>query len=223
MNKKFAVFDVDGTLIDSMGIWSSLGREYLFGKGITENIDGVSEEVETLTISEAAELFVKRFSLPDTAKKVAHDMNCMMDEHYKKDIPLKQGIKEHLEKLCQAGVRMCVATAADPDLVEICLKRLEIRSCFEFILSCESMNTSKREPEIYLEAARRFHALPEEVAVYEDALYAVETAKKAGFYVVGVYEKETGRQWKQICELADERIGSAALTEKSGMAAQGKE
>lgn len=205
MNKKYAIFDMDGTLIDSMGIWENLGSEYLYSKGITENIEHITEEIAALTMSESAALFAERFlpNLDGTA--VAKEMNEIMDNHYKKDIPLKKGVKEYLDLLKKSGVRMCVASATEECLMKACLERLEILSDFEFILSCETINTSKREPAIYLEAARRWNAQPDEIAVYEDAKYAAETAKRAGFYVIAVYDKAE-KQWRQICETADETI-----------------
>lgn len=207
MDKKFAIFDMDGTLIDSMGIWRNLGREYLRSKGITEDIEDILEEIAPLTMSESAELFVERFSLPGDAKSVAQEMNAIMDAHYKRDIPLKNGARAYLEALQKAGVRMCAASATEEALMKACLERLGILPCFAFILSCESLDTSKREAKIYLEAAAQFSAAPGEIAVYEDALYAVETAKKAGFYVVGVFDEASlGAQWERICEIADETV-----------------
>lgn len=206
MNKKYAIFDMDGTLIDSMGIWQNLGREYLHLKGITENVEDIIEEIAPMTVSESAVLFVERFALHGGAERVAKEMNDIMENHYKNDIPLKKGVKGHLELLKESGVRMCVASATPEPLMKACLGRLGILSYFECILSCETMNTSKREPEIYLEAARRFQTQPDETAVYEDAKYAIETAKKAGFHVVAVYDEEAKKHWTQICKIADETM-----------------
>ena len=206
MRKSFAIFDMDGTLIDSMPLWRSLGQEYLGAKGVTEGLDGVLEEIRPLTVSESAALFASRFALSESPETVVDEMNAIMAAHYRKDIPLKPGVKELLEQLRQAGVRMCVASATAEQLMEACLRRLGVRAYFEFLLSCESMGTSKREPDIYLEAASRLGAAPGGIAVYEDALYAVETAKKAGFHVVAVYDADTDGHWGQICRLADETI-----------------
>ncbi len=207
MDKHFAIFDMDGTLVDSMPLWRSLGREYLESKGIAEGLDGVLEEIETLTIHKSAALFVDRFSLPASPAQVAEEMNGIMDAHYSTDIPLKPGVREHLERLRQAGVRMCVASVAAQHLMDTCLRRLGVRCYFEFLLSCEDMGTtSKREPAIYLEAAKLLGATPGEIAVYEDALYAIETAKKANFHVVAVYDADAHGHWDQICRLADETI-----------------
>ncbi|WP_367568185.1 HAD family hydrolase [Lacrimispora sp.] len=206
MHKSFAIFDMDGTLIYSMKLWENLGQECLESKNITESWDGILEEIRPLTMSQSAALFVDRFALAESPETVADEMNGIMDVHYRKDISLKPGVKEHLEQLRQAGVRMCVASATAEHLMEACLQRLGVRSYFEFLISCESMGTSKREPDIYLEAASRLGAAPGEIAVYEDALYAIETAKKANFHVVAVYDADAGSHWDQICRLADETI-----------------
>lgn len=91
MNKKYAIFDMDGTLIDSMTYWKNLGREYLSMQGVPENLDAVMEEIKPLTMTESAELFRTRFSLSGTKESIAASMNWMIEEHYRKDIPLKTG------------------------------------------------------------------------------------------------------------------------------------
>ncbi|MGC4018696.1 MAG: HAD hydrolase-like protein [Muricomes sp.] len=102
---------MDGTLIDSIELWRNLGREYLESKNITENLDGILEEIQSLTMSESAALFAERFALAESPDAVSDEMNGIMEVHYRKDIPLKPGVKEHLEQLQQAGVRMCVVSA----------------------------------------------------------------------------------------------------------------
>ena len=101
---------------------------------------------------------------------------------------------------------MCVASATAEPLMEACLKRLGIRGYFEFLLSCETVGAGKQSPLVYQESARRLHAAPAEIAVYEDALYAVQTAKDAGFYVVGVNDESATKNWQTITDIADEII-----------------
>lgn len=206
MNKRFAIFDMDGTLVDSMVFWKMLGREYLESKGITGNIDDVLEQIKPMTMSESARLFIEEFSIPGTPDSVTAEMNALMDEHYRSDIPLKSGVKEYLEKLHNEGVKMCVASATDEQLIDSCLSRLSVAEYFQFLLSCETVGAGKSQPDIYFEAAKRLGALPEEIAVYEDALYAAETAKLAGFYTIGVYDDSGKNDWKQLNRTADEII-----------------
>ena len=203
MDKHFAIFDMDGTLIDSMGFWGDLASEYLHSKGIRQIPADILERIQPMTMSESAALFRAEFGLTGDPEA---QMNAMMQKHYQQDIPLKSGVREYLQKFQGKGVRMCVASATAEHLMDACLTRLGVRNCFEFLLSCEAVGAGKHRPLIYQESARRFCAEPKDIAVFEDAPYAVRTAKNAGFYVVGVYDGSAAKSWKTIEELSDEII-----------------
>lgn len=203
MDKQFAIFDMDGTLIDSMIFWKNLASEYLSSKGVTQIPADILERIKPMTMSESAALFQQEFRLTGDPEA---EMNAMMDAHYRNDIPLKPGVREYLQMLHSRGVRMCVASATAEHLMETCLTRLGVRDCFEFLLSCETVGTGKRSPLVYHESAGRLHATAAEIAVYEDALYAVQTAKEAGYYVVGVYDDSAAKNWLTIEKLADEIV-----------------
>ena len=203
MDKKYAIFDMDGTLIDSMVFWKNLATEYLTSKGILQIPADILEQIKPLTMSESAALFRREFGLTGD---VEAQMNEMMEDHYRNDIPLKPGVWEYLENLHRQGVRMCVASATAEHLMESCLTRLGVRQYFEFLLSCETVGAGKRSPLVYQESARRLGTVPGEIAVYEDALYAVQTAKAAGFHVVGVYDDSAADSWQAIEQESDEVI-----------------
>lgn len=203
MDKKFAIFDMDGTLIDSMSYWKNLASEYLRNKGITEISEDILERIKPMTMSESAALFKQEFSLPGDPET---EMNAMMEQHYREDIPLKKGVQNYLQKLHSDGVCMCVASATAERLMEACLIRLEVRDYFAFLLSCETVGAGKRSPIVYHESAKRLGAAPADTAVYEDALYAVQTAKDAGYYVIGVHDDSISHNWKVIEQIADEII-----------------
>ena len=203
MDKRFAIFDMDGTLIDSMVFWKNLATEYLTSKGILQIPADILEQIKPMTMSESAALFRREFGLTGD---VEAQMNEMMEDHYRNDIPLKPGVWEYLENLHRQGVRMCVASATAEHLMESCLTRLGVRQYFEFLLSCETVGAGKRSPLVYQESARRLGTVPGEIAVYEDALYAVQTAKAAGFHVVGVYDDSAADSWQAIEQESDEVI-----------------
>lgn len=203
MDKKFAIFDMDGTLIDSMAFWKNLASEYLYSKGVRDIPADILERIKPMTMSESAALFQQEFGLSGDPEA---EMNAMMDEHYRRDIPLKPGVRGYLQTLHSRGVRMCVASATAEHLMESCLTRLGVRDCFDFLLSCETVGAGKRNPIVYHESARRLGADPADIAVYEDALYAVRTAKDAGCFVIGVYDDSAKPNWQTITGLADEII-----------------
>ena len=212
MNCNYAIFDMDGTLIDSMKYWKNLGREYLSRFGIVDNLDEVMEKIKPMTMTESAEYFRTEFNLSGTKESIAEEMNQMMEEHYRKDIPLKEGVKKYLQALDTRGVKMCVASATDEKLMRACLTRLGVIDYFEFILSCEEVGVGKNSPDVYLKAIEYFQKKneivinPKEVAVYEDAAYAVRTALEAGFYVIAVRDDSNQEKWEKLRECVPEVI-----------------
>ncbi len=206
MDKKFAIFDMDGTLVDSMVYWDKLAGEFLESQGVKHVPQSVFETIKPMTMTESAVYFIREFSVAGTPESIAAQMNAMMEAHYQNDIPLKGGMRNYLEMLHEKGVQMCVASATAERLMDACLTRVGVRKYFNFLLSCETVGVGKNEPDVYYEAAKRLGSIPADIAVYEDAFYAVNTAKKAGFYTVGVYDEGTGAQWSKITELADETL-----------------
>lgn len=206
MDKRYAIFDMDGTLVDSMGYWRSLAREYLEHKGVKQVPVEILDRIRPMTMTESGALFIREFGFSGTPEEIAAEMNAMMAEHYRTDVPLKPGVKEYLAKLREQNVQMCVASATAEDLMRVCLERLGVLDDFRFLLSCETVGVGKNQPDVYFAAAERLGCTPEETAVYEDAVYAARTAKNAGFYVVGVYDESAGAHWEEMQTQADELI-----------------
>ena len=203
MHPAFAIFDMDGTLVDSMKYWMRLGEEYLRMKGVSDaDAAPVLARLAEQTISQSSALMVRTFHWNITPQEVADEINGLMQEHYRRDVPLKQGVRAYLGGLAAAGVRCCVASASDPDNVRLCLGRSRVADAFEFSLSCEVYG-SKSKPDIYLACARRFGAAPQDIVVYEDALYALRTAKAAGFSTVGILDTWDRQEWPLIREVSD--------------------
>ena len=193
MDKQFCIFDMDGTLVDSMGYWKRLGREFLAQKGVTENVEPVLERIKPMTMTESAALFIESFSLSGTPEGIAAEMNAVMDEHYRRDVPLKPGAAAYVQALRSRGARLC-------------LERLGVADQFAFLLSCDAVGSGKDRPDVFLEAARRLGSAPADTAAFEDAIYAARTAKQAGFYTVGIYDETSAGRWAEMTALADETI-----------------
>ncbi|MBR4765594.1 MAG: HAD family phosphatase [Clostridia bacterium] len=206
MNKKYAIFVMDGTLLDSMGYWNNLLEEFLLSKGIKEDATALIQQVKTMTVEQSSVMLAKRFPSLGNPRDFAEDAGKLMAKHYLEDIPLKDGVKEYLEKLRAQGVKMCVATITDRALLEVCFRRLGIDKYFDFTLSANECGKGKDDPEIYLAACRKFGSEPCDTAVFEDAPYALETARKAGFYTVAVYDDGEKNNWEKAKAAADEYI-----------------
>ncbi len=197
--------DMDGTLIDSMPYWNRLSPDYLNSKGIEGDFDELMARIKTMTMPEACALLKREFSLQEDPEEIRQQLGNVMREHYEKDIPLKKGVRESLEKMRANGATLCIVSATASPLVRLCLERLGIWNLFSFALSCEEIGCGKDRPDAFLEAARRMGSCPEETAVYEDAGLAIRTAKDAGFYTVGVYDRYC-ENWEEIVRTADEVI-----------------
>lgn len=206
MEQRFAIFDMDGTLVDSMLYWHNLGREYLESKGVTGDLNEVLERSKPMTMVESGALFIQEFGLDGTPESVAAEVNAVMEDHYRHDVQLKDGAKAYLEQLRRSGVKMCVASATAEDLQRVCLSRLGVLEYFDFILSCETIGTGKNRPDVYFAAVERLGASVENTVVYEDAWYAVRTAKEAGFHVVAIYDDNSGTRWNEIRGMAHQAI-----------------
>ena len=207
MDKRFAIFDMDGTLVDSMGYWQCLEREFLTSKGVTDGLEDILERTKPLTLPEAAALFAEYCNLDGTPEQLVEEVLALMEAHYQNDVVLKPGVVPYLERLKEQGVAMCVASATPRPLVQLCLERLGLAHYFSFLLSCVDVGAGKRQPDVFLEAARRLGAQPAETAVYEDSVYAVRTAHAAGFHVVAIHDGPQNEAfWDEMVALADESI-----------------
>ena len=200
---KYAIFDLDGTLADSMPYWKQLYLEYLKQRGVASPPLDTMIQASPMTAREAAAFFAQTFGLSDTPDQAVVEFNRLMEEHYRGDVQLKPGVPEFLRALQAAGVTMCVASATAGPLVETCLECLGIRTYFSFFLSCVEVGVGKKHPDVYLEAARRMGATPEETFVFEDAIYAARTAKRAGFLLAGVCDSAAEDMQEELKALSD--------------------
>lgn len=206
-NFKFAIFDLDGTLLESMEAWNKLGRDFLLKNG-AEVPDNLNEIIKSMTLKESAQYFQTAFKINLSVDEILKEMSFIMEEKYRNELKLKPYVKEYLEKLKSDNVKMCIASATPLHMIEFALKRLNIFDYFEFISSCDQVGVGKNHPDIFYYAAKKLKADPSEIIVYEDADFALITAKEANFYTIGVYDKYYAHKRRDIELISDLYIES---------------
>lgn len=183
-----AIFDLDGTLLDSMPVWESIGEEYLLNCGLKPR-DDLSERLRVMNLRQADMHFRLEYGLTDGVETIEKDISRMLESYYFNRVRPKEGVQDFLAELGRRNVKMCVATATSLNLAEAALRRCGLFHYFLNIFTCASNECGKDEPTLYAEALS-FLATPKETTwVFEDALYAVRTAKTAGFNVIGVFDR----------------------------------
>ncbi len=202
-----AIFDLDGTLLDSMYIWDTIGEEFLTSKEKSPE-DGLRETLRPLNLVQTAEYFRAEYDMTDPVQRIIDELNGMLEHYYFNVFECKDGVLEALDKLLAKGVKMCVATATDRYLAEAALRRNGIIQYFVDIITCTEVNAGKDSPRIFQKALRILGTEKTRTYVFEDALYAIETAKRAGFPVVAVYDKSANEQQERIKRLSDIRVKS---------------
>ena len=199
---KGAIFDLDGTLLDSMYIWSEIGLKFLKNEGITPP-PGVEDEFVTMSLVQAAEFYIKNYAPEKTVMDIVESINALIKDFYFEQVLLKPGVTELLEYLKNKGVKMCVATATDRPYVEKALERNAIASYFSEIYTCGIVGAGKDTAVIYDKSLEHLGTDKKNTFVFEDALYAIKTAKDAGYNIVGindVSEKADPEEVKSYCD-----------------------
>ncbi|BFL47099.1 HAD family hydrolase [Lactonifactor longoviformis] len=198
---KGAIFDADGTLLDSMYLWDALGNAYLNSRGITPRAD-LNAVLETLSLPEAAEYFRAKYGVKESAEEIIRGINRIIFCGYRDTVPLKPGVVKVLNSFSHMGIPMCVATSTDRPLIEAAFARNGILKYFQKIITCTEAGTSKRESKIYFLAADTLGTSPEDTWVFEDAYFAAQTAKNAGFHLAGILDPSEKNQEK-LAEISD--------------------
>ena len=199
---KGAIFDVDGTLLDSMGIWKDVGVRYLNSIGIEAEPD-LGTILFTMSIQEGAQYVKEHYHLSQETDEIEQNVLDIISDYYKETAPLKSGAVELLEKLRNSNIPMTIASSNNKKEIEMAFERLEIAKYFDRIFTCEEAGAGKTKPDIYLQAAEYLGSRPEETLVFEDVIHAVRTAKKAGFQVIGIYDEASKDDQEEIQREAD--------------------
>lgn len=199
---KYAFFDLDGTLADSMPMWKVLPSKILARFNQTED-GALLKRLSTLSLEAGCEFMRSQFNLDVTKEQLVSQVKALIADEYRVHIKLKDGVCDYLEQLKSSGTRMAVLTAGSMELAQLFLNRTGIASYFEFVQTCDEVGIGKDNPEFFLVAASKVGVDPKQIAVYEDVLHAIETAKLAGFQTFAVYDEQSRCNWKRMKEISD--------------------
>lgn len=190
---KNVIFDFDGTLFDSMYVWQLAGEFFLHARG-KEASPTMKSAVRSLSVEQAALYFKKEYNLNETPQQIVSEIYKGVEYYYRNEIQPRNGVREFLEELRTNGIRMCIATASQKQLVEAALARNQLDSYFEKIFTCSEVGHGKDEPDIFRLALEYFGGTREDSVVIDDSLYSIETAGRDGFLTVGVFDQSESNQ-----------------------------
>lgn len=204
---KAVLFDLDGTLIDSMWMWEDIDREYLGRFGI-ELPPELQDMIQGMSFSETAAYFKERFLIPHSLEEIKGEWNKMAWDKYSNEVFLKEGVLQLLHGLRKEGIQMGIATSNSKELVELVTERLEVRKYFHSIRTSCEVAKGKPSPDIYLLVAEDLGAAPSQCLVFEDIIQGIQAGKSAGMKVCSVYDKNSEVDTMRKKELSDYYIHS---------------
>ncbi len=199
-DKDAVIFDLDGTLIDSMGLWADIDRQYFgrFGIDLPGDYQGA---IAGMSFLETAVYSKERFNLPDSVEKIMQDWNDMAMDMYANNIPLKAGVREFLPALKKKGILTGIATSNSMELVEACLDHLGVRHFFDEVHTSSEVEHGKPFPDIYLLVAKELGVNPKRCICFEDIPEGLTAGLTAGMMTVAVddeYSKNITEKKKEL-------------------------
>lgn len=206
-NYEAVLFDLDGTLIDSMWMWHAIDVEYLSGFGL-ETPDDLGKSIEGMGFSETAVYFKERFNLPDSIDKIKNTWNDMAHDIYCTRVPLKPGAVRFLDFLKSKGIKTAIGTSNSVELASDVLKALDISHYFDTLVTACMVNAGKPKPDIYLKAAEILGVAPDKCLVFEDIPQGIIAGNSAGMTTIAVEDEYSRPLTIEKKKLADYYIKS---------------
>lgn len=201
-NIEAVLFDLDGTLVDSMWVWRDIDISYLgrFGIPLPETLQA---EIEGKSFSETAVYIKERFNIPDSLEEMKAEWNRLAWDKYTHEVPLKKGAGEFLSHCKQKGIRLGIATSNSRELVDNIIAVHGLSDYFDGVVTGCEVERGKPSPDVYLEAARRCHVRPGACLVFEDIVPGILAGRAAGMKVCAVEDAYSRKQEKEKRRLAD--------------------
>lgn len=206
-NKKAAIFDLDGTLVDSMWMWEEIDMEFLGSRGLTVP-ENLQQKIEGMSFTETAFYFKEFFNLEESVEELKNIWNQMAYDKYAFQVPLKSGAKEFLTHLKEENFKLGIATSNSKELVMAVIDAHNLRSMFSCIMTSCEVKKGKPAPDIYIEVAKRLEVPPEECIVFEDIPMGILAGKNANMDVCAVFDEYSKDQEEKKYRLANYYIHS---------------
>lgn len=204
-NVKAVLFDLDGTLIDSMWVWRKIDEEYLGRYGLSSSPE-LQTAISGKSFRETAEYFKEYFPIPDSIEDMMDTWNRMALDKYKNEVMLKPGAFQFLEFLKENGIKTAICTSNSSFLTNIILSSHDIEQMFDTVLTADMKFKGKPSPEIYLKASELLEVKSEDCLVFEDILMGVLAGKNAGMRVCAVEDIGSEHEREDILDAADYMI-----------------
>lgn len=186
----YSIFDVDGTILDSMEVWNTLASQYVqsLGKVPEKNLD---EIVSDMSLEQSATYLKNHYKINKQEERIISEILNFISDFYEYEVKLMPGFKEFISHYDSINV---IGTSCDEELVKIALNRLGVLNYFEDIITCSKVNKSKDDSDFYLACAQALKQRPEDIVVFEDADYCIDVARKVGFKVIKI------KDWRDLNE-----------------------
>lgn len=186
----YFIFDVDGTILDSMEVWNTLASRYVQSLGMIPQ-NNLDEIVSNMSLEQSATYLKKHYGINKSEEQIISEVLNLISDFYKYEVKLMPGFKDFISHYDSVNV---IGTSCDEELVKIALNRLGVLNNFEDIITCSKVNKSKDDPNFYLACAQVLKQRPEDIAVFEDADYCIDVARKIGFKVIKI------KDWRDLNE-----------------------
>jgi HAD superfamily hydrolase (TIGR01509 family) len=203
MKYKAIIFDLDGTIIDSMGIWRQVDMDFLGSRNIAVPADLFDNMPQGNSYNQTAKYFKDRFLLTESIEEIMDEWTAAVKWHYEHDVPLKKDVRDTIIMLRNMNYPLAIGTSNHDDLASLALTQHDLYQYFRAIVTGTHDMLGKPFPDIFLKAAKELSVEPGTCIVIEDTLNGIRAAKAAGMYAIAIHDEDSAPQWEQIISEAD--------------------
>lgn len=206
-NVKYVIFDVDGTIVDSMEAWDGCYGKYMQLRGLTPDPSHITI-MKTMSVDDSGKYLKKEFALPDDAKDITAGFNSIILQFYTTEAEIKPHMLDVMNALGEKGIKLAVATASSEDIITPLLTKLGIVDRFDKILTVRGIGIPKSNPEFFTRCASLLNIKPENAVMIEDMPHASLSAKKAGLFTIGVRDRQSEKDEAELKSIVDLYLSS---------------